>query len=201
MIRCWLKVKIIKKVRKMLNYPLQIGKLQRQLPLIDLNSELKIASFVILGDAEVTREAARLLAPHLPTELDAIVTMESKGIPLAHELALLTRHPRYFVIRKGVKAYMHNPYVTTVQAITTSEPQQLVLDGADALALKGQRVILVDDVISTGGSLKAGAQLLKECGATVITQAAILAEGDAVNRKDITYLKPLPLFNNKGEAL
>lgn len=121
----------------MLNYPLQIGKLQRQLPLIDLNSELKIASFVILGDAEVTREAARLLAPHLPTELDAIVTMEGKGIPLAHELALLTRHPRYFVIRKGVKAYMHNPYVTTVQAITTSEPQQLVLDGADALALKG----------------------------------------------------------------
>lgn len=127
--------------------------------------------------------------------------MESKGIPLAHELALLTKHPRYFVIRKGVKAYMHNPYVTTVQAITTSEPQQLVLDGADAHALKGQRVILVDDVISTSGSLKAGAQLLKECGATVITQAAILAEGDAVNRTDITYLKPLPLFNKKGEAL
>ncbi|WJD85690.1 phosphoribosyltransferase family protein [Limosilactobacillus fermentum] len=188
----------------MLNYPLQIGKLQRQLPLIDLNSELKIASFVILGDAELTREAARLLAPLLPTDFDALVTMESKGIPLAHELALLTKHPRYFVIRKGVKAYMHNPYVpyvTTVQAITTSEPQQLVLDGADAHALKGQRVILVDDVISTGGSLKAGAQLLKECGATVITQAAILAEGDAVNRTDITYLKPLPLFNKKGEAL
>ena len=195
MVRCWLKVKIIKKVRKMLNYPLQIGKLQRQLPLIDLNSELKIASFVILGDAELTHEAARLLAPLLPTDFDALVTMESKGIPLAHELALLTKHPRYFVIRKGVKAYMHNPYVTT------SEPQQLVLDGADAHALKGQRVILVDDVISTGGSLKAGAQLLKECGATVITQAAILAEGDAVNRTDITYLKPLPLFNKKGEAL
>ena len=170
----------------MLNYPLQIGKLQRQLPLIDLNSELKIASFVILGDAELTHEAARLLAPLLPTDFDALVTMESKGIPLAHELALLTKHP---------------PYVTTVQAITTSEPQQLVLDGADAHALKGQRVILVDDVISTGGSLKAGAQLLKECGATVITQAAILTEGDAVNRTDITYLKPLPLFNKKGEAL
>ena len=185
----------------MLNYPLQIGKLQRKLPLIDLNSELKIASFVILGDAELTHEAARLLAPLLPTDFDALVTMESKGIPLAHELALLTKHPRYFVIRKGVKAYMHNPYVTPVQAITTSEPQQLVLDGADAHALKGQRVILVDDVISTGGSLKAGAQLLKECGATVITQAAILAEGDAVNRTDITYLKPLPLFNKKGEAL
>lgn len=181
-----------------MQYQLSIGDLKRDLPLIKINETTQIASFVLLGDAELTVEATRLLKAKLPADFDYVVTMESKGIPLAYELSRQTNHDHYVVIRKSVKAYMEKPLVTTVKSITTSDEQQLVLDGTDAELLRGKRVILLDDVISTGGSLRAAEQLLALTGCQVVAKAAILAEGQAAQRDDLIYLTPLPLFDLQG---
>ncbi|NLR09709.1 MULTISPECIES: phosphoribosyltransferase family protein [Lactobacillaceae] len=176
-------------------FELKIGPLTRHLPILPINDTTAIASFVLLGDAELTDYAAQALAKRVPATFDYFVTLESKGIPLAQELSRVTNHPQFVVLRKSVKDYMLAPLTVPVTAITTSAPQQLVLDGADADRLVAKRVVIVDDVISSGGSLTAAKTLLEKAGAKVVGQLAILAEGEAANRTDIEYLAELPLFS------
>lgn len=160
-----------------------------------INATTAIASFVLLGDAELTDYAAQALAQRIPAEFDYFVTLESKGIPLAQELSRVTDHPQFVVLRKTVKDYMVAPLTVPVTAITTSAPQRLVLDGTDADRLVAKRVVIVDDVISSGGSLASAKALLERAGATVVGQMAILAEGEAASRDDIEFLAELPLFS------
>ncbi|WP_367295682.1 phosphoribosyltransferase family protein [Levilactobacillus yonginensis] len=175
-------------------YELKVGPLTRQLPIVPISDKVAIASFVLLGDAELTDYAARALAEQVPADFDYLVTMESKGIPLAQELSRVTKHPQFIVLRKSEKDYMRAPLKVPVTAITTSAPQELVLDGVDADRLINQRVVIVDDVISSGGSLAAAQALIEKAGATVVGQVAVLAEGAAADRTDIQYLAKLPLF-------
>lgn len=182
----------------MKTYQLTIGDQQRDLPIVPISDDTAIASFVLLGDDAMSYTAAKLLLPKLPADFDYIVTVESKGISLAHDLALLSNHPHSLVIRKSVKGYMQHPLETHVNAITTNHEQELILDGNDATKLRGKRVVLVDDVISTGGSIHAASELLNKTGCQIVGKLAILAEGAAAKRTDIQFLKPLPLFNLDG---
>ncbi len=175
-------------------YELTIGKLKRTLPIIQIDKTTAIASFVLLGDAELAAYAANELAAKISEPFDCIVTLESKGIPLAEELSRITRHPKFVVLRKSVKAYMANPLEVFVKSITTNNQQRLVLDGHDADYLRGKSVILLDDVISTGGSFHAAEQLLNRVDVKIVTKCALLAEGNAAKRDDILYLAKLPLF-------
>lgn len=179
----------------MKTFELRIGPLTRRLPIMPINATTAIASFVLLGDAELTDYAAQALAQRVPAEFDYFVTLESKGIPLAQELSRVTDHPQFVVLRKTVKDYMVAPLTVPVTAITTSAPQRLVLDGTDADRLVAKRVVIVDDVISSGGSLASAKALLERAGATVVSQMAILAEGEAASRDDIEFLAELPLFS------
>lgn len=182
----------------MKTYQLTIGDQHRELPIVQISNDTAIASFVLLGDDAMSYTAAKLLLPKLPSHFDYIVTVESKGISLAHDLTLLSNHPHSLVIRKSVKEYMRHPLETHVNAITTSHEQKLVLDGNDAEKLRGKQVVLVDDVISTGGSIHAASELLDKAGCHIVSKMAILAEGAAAKRNDIQFLKPLPLFNLDG---
>ena len=130
-----------------------------------------------------------------------IITAEAKGIPLAHEMARQHGDAKYILARKGPKLYMRDIFSVTVQSITTAKEQKLYLDGADAALMKGKKILLVDDVISTGESLKALEALVEKAGGEICGRMAILAEGDAIDRKDIIYLEPLPLFNADGTIL
>ena len=179
-----------------MEYELKVGKLTRYLPIMNISDELTIGSFVMLGDSELVEESAALLAEKLP-EFDYIVTAEAKGIPLAQEMARITGKKRYVVVRKGIKPYMENIISCSVQSITTQKLQTLYLDGKEGEMLRGKRVAVVDDVISTGESLRALEKLMEECGADVVVRAAVLAEGDAMERTDIVFLEKLPLFDAK----
>lgn len=176
-------------------YELKLSNLTRKLPLIRLNPTLTIASFVLLGDAELTHYAAQKLSKMINEPFDYIVTMESKGIPLAQELSHCMGKKRYIVLRKKVKDYMRDPRVLAVNAITSSQEQVLVLDGEDAQMIFGKKILLLDDVISSGGSMATAKKLVEDAGGHVISEAAILAEGEASERKDILYLEKLPLFD------
>ncbi|MDH5105582.1 phosphoribosyltransferase family protein [Lentilactobacillus diolivorans] len=177
------------------SYKLTIGKLKRTLPIIPINQTTAIASFVLLGDAELAHYAAIELTKRITKPFDYFVTIETKGIPLAEEMSRLAGRQHYVVLRKSEKLYMRNPMSIQVKSITTTNVQHLVLDATDADLIKGKRIILVDDVISTGGSLVAAEDLLNRAGASVIGRYAILAEGNAGNRKDCDYLAQLPLFS------
>lgn len=175
-------------------YTLSIAGLTRTLPIVRVSENLSIASFVLLGDTELAANGACELAKKITADFDYFVTAEAKGIPLVQCIAQEFSHPKYFVARKTVKSYMEQPLVTDVFSITTQKEQELVLDGKDAKELNGKRVVLIDDVISTGDSLKALRTLVENAGATVVDQVALLAEGDAAKRTDITFLEELPLF-------
>jgi adenine phosphoribosyltransferase len=162
---------------------------------LNISDTLAIAGFVILGDTDIVVNCSRQLAEKIPKDTDVIMTAETKGIPLAAEMARILDMKRYVVARKSVKAYMENPIWVEDESITTAGKQRLYLQDADIELMKGKNVLLVDDVISTGGSMKAMKQLAEKAGAHVIGEAAILAEGDAAKRKDIIYLAPLPLFD------
>ena len=177
----------------MKTYTLNIAGLKRELPIIKLSYDLSIASFVILGDTEIVRKTAPIIAKKLP-EVDLIVTAEAKGIPLAYEISRVLNLNEYVVARKSVKAYMEEPIEVEVNSITTTNSQKLYLNNQDAKKIKGKRVALVDDVISTGQSLKALERLVEKAGGKVLAKAAILAEGDAKDRKDIIFLEALPTF-------
>ena len=177
----------------MKTYTLNVAGLTRELPIIKLPYDLSIASFVILGDTEIVRKTAPIIAKKLP-EVDFIVTAEAKGIPLAYEISRVLNLNEYVVARKSVKAYMEEPIEVEVNSITTTNSQKLYLNNQDAKKIKGKRVALVDDVISTGQSLKALERLVEKAGGKVLAKAAILAEGDAKDRKDIIFLEALPTF-------
>jgi len=178
-------------------YEMKVAGLTRQLPLCRVTDSLYIGAFVIFGDVELTVRTAEALLKIAP-EHDVIVTAESKGIPLAYEMARQEGVNRYIIARKAPKLYMKNIFSTEVNSITTAKTQVLCLDGDDAEYLRGRRVLIVDDVISTGESLLAVEKLVNKAGGNIVGKMAILAEGDARARKDILYLEPLPLFNPDG---
>ena len=177
----------------MKTYTLNVAGLTRELPIIKLSYDLSIASFVILGDTEIVKKTAPMIAKKLP-EVDFVVTAEAKGIPLAYEISKILNLNEYIVARKSIKAYMEEPIEVEVNSITTTNSQKLYLNNQDANKIKGKRVALIDDVISTGQSLKALERLVEKAGANVVAKAAILAEGDAKDRKDIIFLEALPTF-------
>lgn len=177
-------------------YTLEVAGVTRELPIMQVADDLSIASFVILGDADLVAAAAPLLVEKLP-EVDVLITAEAKGIPLVFEMARLLGLKKYYVARKSIKPYMDAPLVNEVVSITTQKKQILCLDGADAKEIAGKRVAIVDDVISTGQSLQAIEDLVVKAGGNVVARAAILAEGDASARTDILFLQELPLFPHK----
>ena len=177
----------------MKTYTLHVAGLTRELPIIKLSYDLSIASFVILGDTEIVKKTAPMIAKKLP-EVDFVVTAEAKGIPLAYEISKILNLNEYIVARKSIKAYMEEPIEVEVNSITTTNSQKLYLNNQDANKIKGKRVALIDDVISTGQSLKALERLVEKAGANVVAKAAILAEGEAKDRKDIIFLEALPVF-------
>jgi len=174
-------------------YEIEIAKVKRELPIIQVSKNLAIASFVILGDTEIVTASAKELVKRLP-ELDIFVTAEAKGIPLVFELSKLLRMKNYIVARKSIKSYMEDPLVKEVKSITTEDQQILCLDKNDVEKIKGKRVGIIDDVISTGESIEALEELVKKAGGIVTAKAAILAEGSAAEREDIVFLEKLPLF-------
>ena len=177
----------------MKTYTLHVAGLTSELPIIKLSYDLSIASFVILGDTEIVKKTAPMIAKKLP-EVDFVVTAEAKGIPLAYEISKILNLNEYIVARKSIKAYMEEPIEVEVNSITTTNSQKLYLNNQDANKIRGKKVALIDDVISTGQSLKALERLVEKAGANVVAKAAILAEGDAKDRKDIIFLEALPIF-------
>lgn len=181
-------------------YHMNINGVERDLPICPVNDKLSIGAFVIFGDVELTVAAAAGLLKIAP-EYDYLITAEAKGIPLIHEMARQSGQNKYFLARKSPKLYMTGVFETTVHSITTSKEQHLYLDTADAELMKGKRVLVVDDVISTGESLNAIEKLVQEAGGIVCGRMAILAEGEAAERADILYLERLPLFHPDGTVL
>ena len=178
-------------------YRMNVAGLDRDLPVCPVTDDLYIAGFVIFGDQELTVACARELLARAPA-YDYIITAEAKGIPLAHEMARQAGDAKYILARKAPKLYMKEVFSSTVKSITTAKEQTLYLDGADAELMKGKRILLVDDVISTGESLKALEVLVEKAGGIICGRMAILAEGDAQDREDLIYLEKLPLFNPDG---
>ena len=181
-------------------YRMKVAGLERDLPICPVNENLYIAGFVIFGDQELTVACARDLLERAP-EYDYIITAEAKGIPLAHEMARQAGDSKYILARKGPKLYMRDIFSVTVNSITTAKEQKLYLDGADAALMQGKRILIVDDVISTGESLKALEALVEKAGGIICGRMAILAEGDAQERPDLIYLEKLPLFNPDGTLM
>lgn len=179
---------------------MKIAGLDRALPLCPLNENLMIAGFVIFGDPELTTACAKELLDRAP-EYDYLISAEAKGIPLVHEMARLAGNQKYFLARKAPKLYMTGVFEVSVRSITTAKEQKLYLDVADAELMKGKRILIVDDVISTGESLRAVEELVEKAGGIICGRMAILAEGDAARRDDLVYLEELPLFNKEGKAL
>jgi len=176
-------------------YKIDIAGVTRNLPIIKIGKDLSIASFVIIGDTELVCAVAPKIVERLP-EIDVLVTAEAKGIPLTFEVSRLLNMGKYIVVRKSIKPYMDSPIIDEVVSITTQKKQILCLDEQDALYIKDKRVAIIDDVISTGESILAIERLVEAAGGIVVAKAAILAEGDAANRKDIIYLEHLPLFED-----
>ena len=181
-------------------YRMTVAGLERDLPICPVNDKLYIAGFVIFGDQELTVACARELLARAP-EYDYIVTAEAKGIPLAHEMARQAGDAKYILARKGVKVYMRDVVSCTVRSITTAREQTLYLDGNDAALMKGKRILVVDDVISTGESLKALEALVEKAGGIICGRMAILAEGEAQDRADLIYLEKLPVFDPQGNII
>ena len=180
-------------------YPMNIAGVDRKLPICRVTDDLYIGAFVIFGDQELTVACADALLKMAP-EYDYIITAEAKGIPLIHEMARQSGAEKYFLARKKPKLYMTGVFEVTVRSITTEGEQKLYLDTADAEMMKGKKILIVDDVISTGESLKAIEALVEKAGGIIAGRMCILAEGDAIDRDDIQYLNPLPLFNADGSV-
>ena len=176
----------------MVTYKITIAGHERELELFPVSDKLDIAAFIMFGDVEITEVSAKELLNICP-EHDVVVTAEAKGIPLCYEMAR-QGCKNYVVARKGIKVYMRNPIEVNVKSITTENEQKLYLGEGDANFIRGKRVLIVDDVVSTGQSLEAIEELVTKAGGNIVGKAAVLAEGDARGRKDIIYLEELPLF-------
>lgn len=183
-----------------LTYPMTIAGLKRDLPLCKVNDDLYIAGFVIFGDQELTVACARELLKRAPAH-DFMITAEAKGIPLIHEMARQNNEDKYFLARKSPKLYMRELFSVEVNSITTERVQHLYLEADDAHMMQGKRILIVDDVASTGESIKAVESLIAKAGGIVCGKMAILAEGDARNRDDIIYLNTLPTFDSNGNPI
>lgn len=181
-------------------YHMRVAGLERDLPICPVNENLSIAGFVIFGDQELTVACAKELLAKVP-KYDYLITAEAKGIPLAHEMARQAGDAKYILARKAPKLYMQDVFSVSVNSITTAKEQTLYLDGADAALMKGKKILLVDDVISTGESMAALEALVDKAGGEICGRAAILAEGDAQERPDIVYLEKLPLFHPDGTIM
>ena len=181
-------------------YHMTLAGLERDLPVCKVSDSLYIGAFVIFGDQELTVAAARELLKKAPP-YDYLITAEAKGIPLVHEMARQNGDKKYMLARKGPKLYMTGVFDVAVHSITTAKEQHLYLDTADAALMAGKRILIVDDVISTGESLSALEALVEKAGGNIVGRMAILAEGDAQNREDILYLEKLPLFHPDGTVM
>ena len=181
-------------------YKLKVAGIERDLPLCPLGDKLNIAAFVLFGDVELTEKCAAALYEKAP-EHDVMITAESKGIPLIYEMCRLSGRNRYILARKSVKLYMENVVKCVTKSITTDASQTLYIDGKDADFMRGKRVLIVDDVISTGGSLLSLEHLVNDAGGIIVGKMAILAEGDAIERDDIICLGKLPLFDKEGNEI
>ena len=181
-------------------YPMTIAGCKRELPLNKASDSLVIAGFVIFGDVELTIACAAELLKKAP-EFDYMVAPEAKAIPLIYEMAKQSGRNEYLLVRKAAKFYMDGVFETEVQSITTAGVQKLYMDGADAKKMKGKRILILDDVISTGESLAAVEKLVNEAGGIVVGRMAILAEGAAADRDDIIFLEKLPLFDTDGNPI
>ena len=180
-----------------MTYEMDICGLKRDLPLCKVTDDLYIGAFVMFGDVELTVHCAAELLKRAP-EYDYLLAPEAKAIPLLYEMARQSGADKYFVARKGAKAYMSGAFEVSVKAITTMHVQKLVLDKADAEMIKGKRILILDDVISTGESLRATEELVNQAGGIIAGKMAVLAEGEAYDRDDIIVLGKLPLFNADG---
>ena len=183
-----------------MTYEIDIAGLKRDLPLCKVSDDLYIGAFVMFGDVEVTVHAAAELLKRAP-EYDYLIAPEAKSIPLLYEMARQSGAEKYFVARKGPKAYMSDTFEVQVKSITTEAVQRLVLDKNDADMIRGKRMLIVDDVISTGESLRAIENLVEQAGGNIVGRMAILAEGEAAERDDIVYLEKLPLFKKDGTPI
>ncbi len=181
-------------------YEMTIAGIRRALPICPLNDKLSIGAFVIFGDPELTTACSAALLERAP-EYDYLISAEAKGIPLVHEMARLAGNQKYFLARKAPKLYMTGVFKSTVRSITTAAEQTLYLDTADAELMRGKRILIVDDVISTGESLRAIEALVEQAGGNICGRMTILAEGEAAERDDIIYLEKLPLFTSDGTPI
>jgi len=181
-------------------YRLKVAGIERDLVLCPISNELNIAAFILFGDVELTEKCAEALCKLAP-EHDVMITAESKGIPLIHAMCRISGKNRYVLARKSVKLYMSDVVKCETQSITTSAKQTLYVNGDDAEFMKGKRVLIVDDVISTGGSLLSLENLVKQSGGEIVGKMTILAEGDAAERDDIIFLEKLPLFDGNGNPI
>ena len=185
-----------------MTYSMNIAGVQRELPLCKITDDLYIAAFICFGDAELTVACARELLKLVPEgSYDYLFTAEAKSIPLIHEMARQSGASKYFIARKGAKAYMPNPLQVEDESITTAGKQKLFLGRDDADLIRGKRILIVDDVISTGESLLALEKLVEKAGGIICGRMAILAEGDATAREDLIYLEKLPLFHPDGTVM
>ena len=181
-------------------YTIDIAGLKRDLKLFPVSDDLQIAAFILFGDVEITQHAASRLLDKAP-DFDLVFTAEAKSIPLAHEMARQSGHNDYIIARKGVKVYMEDIIQAEVRSITTQSNQTLFLGKDEADRIAGKRMLIIDDVISTGASLLAMEELVEKAGGQIVGKMAVLAEGDAFERDDITVLGKLPLFDGKGNPL
>lgn len=182
----------------MLTYEMDIAGLKRELPLCRVSDDVYIGAFVIFGDVELTVHCAAELLKRAP-EYDYLIAPEAKAIPLLYEMARQSGENKYFLIRKNPKLYMTGVFEVEVKSITTEKVQHLYLDTADAEMMRGKRILIIDDVISTGESLRAVETLVERAGGNIVGKMFVLAEGASQKRTDITYLAPLPLFDPDGK--
>ena len=183
-----------------MTYKLNVAGISRDLVLCPIGEDLNIGAFILFGDVELTERCAEALVKLAP-EHDVLITAESKGIPLIHAMSRILGENRYVLARKSVKLYMHDVIECKTQSITTAREQTLYINGDDAEFMRGKRVLIVDDVISTGGSLASLEKLVTMSGGTIAGKMTILAEGDACHRDDIIYLEKLPLFDGAGKPI
>ena len=181
-------------------YRMKVAGVERDLKLCPIGENLNIGAFILFGDVELTERCAEELYKRAP-EHDVMLTAESKGIPLIHAMCRLSGKNRYVLARKSVKLYMSDVLKCETKSITTGHVQTLYIDGADAEYMKGKKVLIVDDVISTGGSLESLENLVRQSGGEIVGKMTILAEGDAIGREDIVYLEELPLFDGQGNPI
>ena len=182
-----------------MDYKMTIAGLERHLPLCKVTDDLYIAGFIMFNDVEITKAVATELLAKAP-EFDVLITAESKGIPLCYEMARQSGKP-YIVARKGAKLYMQDVAKVEVRSITTDHIQTLCLGRDERDVMEGKRILIVDDVISTGDSIKALEQLVETVGGNIVGKFTVLAEGEAADRDDIVYLEYLPLFNPDGTPI